>query len=392
MGTIKIGGHFCKDCKIFTYKVEDSAMEQIRELLDNPLFRGAKMRIMPDVHAGKGIVIGYTCRVEDFVNPEHVGLDIGCGIDTEIFDRPLPEKDYALFEHRLRKEVPMGFDIHKDRQFEMKPFLKFMRQELNRAYQSSGGRIDIIEWNSEQEAFDWMKTVGIQPAVFLKSLGTLGGGNHFMEYEEGEDRWSFTVHTGSRGLGSKVFGKWNRIASAKGGYLFGNELRAYLTDMVITQAYAKYNRKLILDKAAEIMHKICGGKVDGIINTVHNYVDFRDMVLRKGAIRSYEGELMVMPFNMRDGIAICQGLSNEDWNWSAPHGSGRLMSRTQAHRQLQMKGYKEEMQGVYSTSICPETIDESPSAYKPTEDILQAITPTCKVLYRLRSKINLKGK
>jgi RNA-splicing ligase RtcB len=305
-------------------------MEQIRELLDNPLFRGAKMRIMPDVHAGKGIVIGYTCRVEDFVNPEHVGLDIGCGIDTEIFDRPLPEKDYALFEHRLRKEVPMGFDIHKDRQFEMKPFLKFMRQELNRAYQSSGGRIDIIEWN--------------------------------------------------------------RIASAKGGYLLGNELRAYLTDMVITQAYAKYNRKLILDKAAEIMHKICGGKVDGIINTVHNYVDFRDMVLRKGAIRSYEGELMVMPFNMRDGIAICQGLSNEDWNWSAPHGSGRLMSRTQAHRQLQMKGYKEEMQGVYSTSICPETIDESPSAYKPTEDILQAITPTCKVLYRLRSKINLKGK
>lgn len=384
-------GKYCRDCKIFTSECDQAARDQIKSILDNPVFSGAKIRIMPDVHAGKGIVIGFTCKVDNYVNPEHVGLDIGCGIDTEIFDRALPEKDYALFEHRLRKEVPMGPDIHKTRQFDMKPFLKFMRQELNRAYQSSGGRIDIIEWNNDDDVFDWMRSVGIQPAVFFKSIGTIGGGNHFMEYEESDDRWAFTVHTGSRGLGAKVFGKWSRIAASKGGYLSGKEMKAYLTDMVITQAYAKYNRKAVLDKAAEIIHKLCGAKVDGIIHTVHNYVDFGDMVLRKGAIRSYEGELIVVPFNMRDGVAICEGLSNEDWNWSAPHGSGRRMSRSEAHKTLKMKDYKEEMRGVFSTCICPETIDESPSAYKSTEEIINAIQPSCRILYRLKSKINLKG-
>lgn len=123
-------GKYCRDCKIFTSECDQAARDQIKSILDNPVFSGAKIRIMPDVHAGKGIVIGFTCKVDNYVNPEHVGLDIGCGIDTEIFDRALPEKDYALFEHRLRKEVPMGPDIHKTRQFDMKPFLKFMRQEL----------------------------------------------------------------------------------------------------------------------------------------------------------------------------------------------------------------------------------------------------------------------
>jgi RNA-splicing ligase RtcB len=212
-----------------------------------------------------------------------------------------------------------------------------------------------------------------------------------MEYEEGEDRWAFTVHTGSRSLGTKVFNKWDRVAKCNGGYLAGEVLKGYLTDMVITQAYAKYNRKLILDKAAAIMHKINGAKVDGIIGTTHNYLDFQDLVIRKGAIRSYAGELVVIPFNMRDGIAIAEGLSNEDWNYSAPHGSGRVMSRTAARRNLTMTGFKKEMQGVYSTCITPDTLDESPSAYKPTESILEAVSPTCRVLYILKSKINLKA-
>ena len=391
METIQLAGASCRDCKILTNDIDQAARDQVRDILDHPAVKGSRIRIMPVVHAGKGIVIGFTCRVDECVNPEHVGLDIGCGIDTEIFDRPLPEKDYALFEHRLRAAVPLGTDIHRTRQFDMKPFLKFMRQELNRAYQSSGGRIDIIEWNSDEDVFRWLRTVGIQPAIFFKSIGTLGGGNHFLEYEEGEGRWAFTVHTGSRALGAKVFSCWNKVAQVDGGFLRGEAMRGYLTDMVITQAYAKYNRKVILDKATEIMHKICGAKVDGIIHTVHNYVDFSDMVLRKGAIRADAGELIVIPFNMRDGIAICEGLSNPDWNCSAPHGSGRRMSRTQARRELRMKGYKEEMHGVYSTCICPETIDESPSAYKPTGEILEAVMPTCRVLYRLQSKINLKG-
>jgi RNA-splicing ligase RtcB len=249
----------------------------------------------------------------------------------------------------------------------------------------------MVEFLNEDDLVAWMRSVNIQPAIFYKSLGTLGGGNHFMEYEEGEDRWAFTVHTGSRSLGTKVFNKWDRVAKCNGGYLAGEALKGYLTDMVITQAYAKYNRKLILDKAASIMHKINGAKVDGIIGTTHNYLDFQDLVIRKGAIRSYAGELVVIPFNMRDGIAIAEGLSNEDWNFSAPHGSGRVMSRTAARRNLTMKGFKLEMQGVYSTCITPDTIDESPSAYKPTEEILDAVSPTCRILYRLKAKINLKA-
>jgi RNA-splicing ligase RtcB len=363
----------------------------IQELSDNKHSAGNKVRIMPDVHLGHGIVIGFTGLMGTHVSPSHIGLDIGCGIDTELFDRPLYPKDYALFEHRLKKEIPMGADINKKSQFEMKSLLKFMRQEVNRAFQSARGMINMVEFLNEDDLVAWMRSVNIQPAIFYKSLGTLGGGNHFMEYEEGEDRWAFTVHTGSRSLGTKVFNKWDRVAKCNGGYLAGEALKGYLTDMVITQAYAKYNRKLILDKATVIMHKINGAKVDGIIGTTHNYLDFQDLVIRKGAIRSYAGELVVIPFNMRDGIAIAEGLSNEDWNFSAPHGSGRVMSRTAARRNLTMKGFKLEMQGVYSTCITPDTIDESPSAYKPTEQILDAVSPTCRILYRLKAKINLKA-
>lgn len=392
MSRIKqIKGSYCRDCKIFCPDVDNPSLEMIQELLDNKHSAGNKVRIMPDVHLGHSIVIGFTGLMGTHVNPSHIGLDIGCGIDTVLFDRPLDPKDYALFEHRLKKEVPMGADINKKSQFEMKSLLKFMRQEINRAFQSARGMVNMVEFLNEDDLVKWMKSVNIQPAIFYKSLGTLGGGNHFMEYEEGEDRWAFTVHTGSRLLGTKVFNKWERVAKCNGGYLAGDALKGYLTDMVITQTYAKYNRKLILDKAASIMHKINGAKVDGIIGTTHNYLDFQDLVIRKGAIRSYAGELVVIPFNMRDGVAIAEGLSNEDWNCSAPHGSGRVMSRTAARRNLTMKGFKQEMQGVYSTCITPDTLDESPSAYKPTQKILNAVAPTCRVLYVLKSKINLKA-
>lgn len=387
----EIKGAFGKDCKIFARNAEPEAVQMVRDYLDNPHSAGSRIRIMPDMHLGKGIVIGFTGQMGTHVNPSHIGLDIGCGIDTQLFDRKLDEKDYAVFEHRIRKEIPVGQDINGKSQFEMKALLKFLRQEVNRAFQSARGMINMIEFLTEDDLVAWMRSVNIQPAIFYKSIGTLGGGNHFMEYEEGEDRWTFTVHTGSRSLGQKVFNKWNRIAQGTGGYLSGDNLRGYLTDMVITQAYAKFNRKVILDKAAAIMHKINGAKVDGVIGTTHNYLDFQDLVIRKGAIRAYERELVVIPFNMRDGVAIAEGLSNPDWNYSAPHGSGRTMSRTAARRKLTMKDFLQEMKGVYSTSINPETIDESPSAYKPTQEILESLPPTCSVLYVLKSKINIKG-
>lgn len=215
-----------------------------------------------------------------------------------------------------------------------------------------------------------------------------------MEYDEGDGRYAFTVHTGSRHLGLKVFNKWDRIAQCNPnspGYLVDEDLKGYLTDMVIAQAYARFNREIVLDKAAKIMHKINGARVEGYIKTTHNYVDFRDMILRKGAIRSCADELMVIPFNMRDGIVICEGKSNPEWNFSAPHGSGRCMSRAEARRNISMAEYHIQMQGVYTTSVTPDTLDEAPGAYKDTDSILESLSQTCTIQYRMLPKINIKN-
>lgn len=340
------------------------------------------------------ILFDNNCPVTSFINPQHVGLDIGCGIDLEIFDRPLDRKDYALFEHRLRMEIPSGFNINRERQFEMKPFLKYLRQELSSARQSSGGLVNHLELTGERELEDWIRSVGMDKGVFYKSVGSIGGGNHFMEYDEGDGRFAFTVHTGSRHLGLKVFNKWDRIAQRNPnapGYLVDENLKGYLTDMVIAQAYARFNREVVLGKAAKIMHKINGARVEGYIRTTHNYVDFRDMILRKGAIRSYAGELMVIPFNMRDGIVVCEGRSNPEWNFSAPHGSGRCMSRANAKRNISMVEYHRQMEGIYTTSVTPETLDEAPGAYKDTDSILESLGQTCAVQYRMLPKINIKN-
>ena len=391
---LALRGKWCKDCIILTEDVEQEAIDMVGALLGNPLFRDAKIRVMPDVHAGKGIVIGFTCPVTSFINPSHVGLDIGCGIDLEFFDRPLAAGDYALFEHRIRKEIPTGFSINRARQFEMKGFLKFLRSELDRARQSSGGLVNYVDLSDEDGLDAWIESVGMDRGQFYRSVGSIGGGNHFMEYDEGDGRFAFTVHTGSRHLGLKVFRKWDSVAQRNAnapGYLVDADMRGYLTDMVIAQAYARYNRMVVLDKAAAVMHKISGARVTGTIETTHNYVDFRDMMLRKGAIRAYEGELMVIPFNMRDGIAVCEGRSNPEWNCSAPHGSGRCMSRADARRHLSVADYREQMHGIYSTGVDLSTIDEAPGAYKDTGSILESLPQTCSVQYRMMPKINIKA-
>lgn len=394
LNVLAMRGKYCKDCIIFTEDVDEKAVEIVGALLGNPLFRDAKIRVMPDVHAGIGTVIGFTCPVTSFISPAHVGLDIGCGIDMELFDRPLEKKDYAVFEHRLCKEIPTGFNINQKRQFEMKPFLKYLRSELDSARGTSNGLVNHIELQNESDMDRWIDSVKMDKGTFYKSIGTIGGGNHFMEYDEGDGRYAFTVHTGSRHLGLKVFKKWDAIAQRNPnapGYLVDENLKGYLTDMVIAQAYARFNRMVALEKAAAIMHKINGAKVVGHIETTHNYVDFRDMMLRKGAIRSYEGELMVLPFNMRDGIAVCEGKSNPEWNFSSPHGSGRCMSRADARRSISMADYKYQMRDVYTTSVNLETIDEAPSAYKDTDSILEAVGQTCTIHYRMLPRINVKA-
>ena len=380
------------DVKIFTETVEDAAKEMINALAEHPYFEGKKIRIMPDTHAGKGIVVGFTCPIGNHVNPEHIGADIGCGIEIELFDKLLPAEEFPLFEQRIRNVIPMGKDINQKREFDLKDFCKFIRKELNRAIQSSEGLVHEVPFSNERDISAWCKPLNIDEKMFYKSIGTLGGGNHFIELDFNEEKelMGLTVHTGSRNLGQKVCRRWTKKAIATQGYLSGALLSDYLTDMVIAQAYAKYNRKVIMDKIADIYRKMCKGKVTGVISSVHNYLDFTDMVIRKGAIRSYEDEQMVIPFNMRDGLAICEGKSNADWNCSAPHGAGRLMSRNKAKENISLEAFQEAMSGIYTTSVCPNTVDESPMAYKDTQEIISQIEPTCRILYFMKPVINIK--
>jgi RNA-splicing ligase RtcB len=177
------------------------------------------------------------------------------------------------------------------------------------------------------------------------------------------------------------------------GYLSGDSPKGYLTDMVISQAYAKFNRMIILRKEEEVMNKINGARVIDQVSSVHNYLDFSDMIIRKGSIRSYKGERMIIPFNMKDGVAICEGKSNEDWNCSAPHGAGRIMSRAAAKKKIDFYDFQKQMSdaGIYSTSVCKNTLDEAPDAYKPMEEIVELIKDTCDIKFFMKPKINIKA-
>lgn len=432
---IEIQGKYCKDCKIFTDDIEPEALQTIYDILGRPEHSGTKVRIMPDCHQGEGIVIGFTSPVGQYVNPDHVGCDIGCTVSAIFFDKPLSPDQYALFEHRIKGAIPQGMKLQAQRQFDLKDFLKFLRGELQKAYQGTHGLTMIPEFNSEDDLAEFASEIGLDLATMYKSIGTLGGGNHFLEYDEGDGIYAFTAHTGSRNLGLRVWKKWNKLAnstkiSKQGekevikstkekntdksrlaeeikealdkykltlhpGYLAGENLRGYLTDMVIAQAYAKYNHKVILEKATEIMHSLTGAKATKTIQTTHNYIDFDTPdgvpMIRKGAVRAVSGEEFILPFNMRDGIAICKGLGNPDWNWSAPHGAGRKMSRAEAKKNLSVGEFEKEMNGIYSTSVNRSTLDESPMAYKPKDEIIANISETAEILYFMQPKINIKA-
>ena len=246
-----------KDLKIFANNVEDAAVKMINQIAENKHFDNLPIRIMPDTHAGKGIVVGFTCPMGTHVNPEHIGGDIGCGIETIIFDKILPQEQFILFEQRIRNGIPMGKNIHEHRQFDLKDFCKFIRKELDKAIQSSDGLVHDVPFSKESDITLWCKDKHVDEKTFYKSIGTLGGGNHFIELDSNKSLglMGITVHTGSRNIGQKVCSRWSKKAITTGGFLCGNLLSEYLTDMVIAQAYAKYNRKVILDIIAAIYRK-----------------------------------------------------------------------------------------------------------------------------------------
>lgn len=434
---MELQGKYCKDCKIFTDDVEEGAVQMVYSMMNSPMFESAKLRFMPDIHLGIGSCIGTAYHVGKYINPSHIGVDIGCGIEISFFDKPIPKDKYPLFEHRIRQAIPMGFDIHKHTDCDTKELYKYITSAMESAYQSSKGMTDIIDFQKDGDVQKWLNHLHIDLGTFLHSIGTLGGGNHFIEYDENEkaEKYGITVHTGSRNLGQHVHKFWSNAAKGdffdkdifkaevktlkktwhgdkreipaaiealkkkhtieqSDGFLTGDDARGYLTDMVIAQAYASFNRLIILRRIAAIADHLM--KDDGGINvidhiaSIHNYIDFSDMILRKGAIRSYDGERMIIPFNMRDGLAICEGKSNEDWNCTAPHGSGRAMSRSKAKEKINLDHFKSEMKDVYSTSVTKSTLDEAPDAYKPTDEIINNIKDTCDILFFMKPKINIK--
>lgn len=446
---IDIKGKYCKDIKIFTDNIEEEALASLYRISELMPFKGKKIRIMPDVHQGKGnAVIGFSCPIDienDNVNPEYVGCDIGCSVSATFYTKPIPSDKIAEFEHKVRKSIPFGFNINDKKKVDVKTIMQVLNSHLHKlvsCYPLFSEHIPSFKKESDLEK--WCQKIGADYGVFLKSIGSVGGGNHFLEYDENDElgKHAVVVHCGSRNLGLKVFGYWNRIAKsmtmsreelmaitdevksknkdrrklgeeikvAKEKYLNGrfpsflngSNLLGYLVDVCIAQAYAELNHKVIQSQVSEIYLKMSdGGKKCDEIYTTHNYIDYdfkalsgkSNMMLRKGAIRAYDGERCIIPFNMRDGISICEGKSNEDWNYTAPHGCGRLYSRSKAKELLDVDNFKKEMAdaNIYTTTADKSTLDEAPEVYKGKDEIVGLIEPTVKVLFFMKPKINIKA-
>lgn len=381
--------------------IDEKAKAQIARMCDYDFTKGSKIRIMPDVHAGKGCTIGTTMTVTDKAVPNIVGVDIGCGMYTVRL-----ETDKLDFERwdEAAHFVPSGMNV----------------------------------WKEKQEDFDLQQLYCYaqlrKPIWIEKSIGTLGGGNHFIEIDKAKDgTYYLVIHTGSRNLGKQVAelyqelavdlnvgkasyieqrenlikelkesGRLSEIQPALKAladnrhktsipedlcYVYGEYLEKYLHDVEVCQQFAKRNREYI---AKVLLERTGVTGVDGF-HTIHNYIDTEEMILRKGAIAAHKGEKVLIPINMRDGSVLAVGKGNPDWNFSAPHGAGRIMSRMQAKKELSLEDYRKSMDGVYTTSINQETLDEAPMAYKSLSDILDVIGDTVEIIDVMKPVYNFKA-
>ena len=385
----------------FAKVIEEEAIEQIRRMCDYEFTKGSQIRIMPDVHAGKGCTIGTTMTVKDKAVPNIVGVDIGCGMYT----------------------VNLGkVEINME---QMDAAAHFIPSGLN-------------VWEGRKERFDLLGLRcyrGLKDTRRLeRSLGTLGGGNHFIEIDQAADGTKYLViHSGSRNLGKQVAEFYQHLAidlnkgkeeyfakrdaliaeyKAAGRrseiqaalkelkwqsreatipedlcFVYGQYLEDYLHDVEICQRFARRSRELM----AEIVLQQLGLEAVDAFHTIHNYIDTDEMILRKGAIAAHEGEKVLIPINMRDGSVLAVGKGNPDWNFSAPHGAGRIMSRTAAKERLDLDEYRREMEGIYTTSVNEATLDEAPMAYKSLEDIIDVIGESVDIIEVLKPIYNFKA-
>lgn len=395
----QIVGRYCKDCVVYSNTLEQDARSIIYSFVNHRMFEGSKIRIMPDVHAGKDIVVGFTAPFRDCVNPDHIGGDIGCTVSTTITATPVVSEQFEELERQIRHYVKFGMTQQEHTMFKESEFYAFLKKcvaEARVAWSEYVDNADVSERGIEK----LLNRVEMNAKTFFCQIGTVGSGNHFVEIGvTPEGNYAITVHCGSRNFGQKVWKYWHTIAHnptfnhPSVGYLAGEQMRGYITDMVIAQAYAEFNHIIIHRLITDIFRRVCGSidTVEQIITT-HNYIDFKGRMMRKGAVASLEGQKLVIPFNMRDGLIICKGKSNPEWNCSAPHGAGRLMSRSAAKEFIDMEEYKQSMANIYSTSVQRDTIDESPMAYKDPMEILEAIQDTVEVLYFIKPVINMKSR
>lgn len=385
----------------YTGTLEATALEQIKTLCDREEFAGCKIRIMPDVHAGLGCTIGTTMTITDKIVPGMVGVDIGCGMETvQLAEK---EVDYEALDALIRREIPSGFSIRPD-------------------CHPLHTEIDVSQLKCA-------RAVNLRRA--RHSIGTLGGGNHFIEIDRADDGGLFLIiHSGSRHLGTEVANFYQdeaykilcgnsksqidaMIASLKEdgrhkeiecavkklkkqtndaypkdlAYVSGELFDGYIHDMKLTQRFAALNRKAMTEV---ILRGMKFTEADRF-TTIHNYIDTDTMILRKGSVSAKAGERFLIPINMRDGSLICIGRGNDEWNQSAPHGAGRMMSRSAAFRTLSMDEYMAEMRGIFTTSINRQTLDESPMAYKKIDEIISRIAPTAEIVSQMRPVYNFKA-
>ncbi len=394
--------------KAFATNIEKGAVDQIMNLMNQDFLKGSKVRIMPDVHQGVGCVIGFTAQMGDKTIPNIVGVDIGCGMLTIKLGKL--HIDFEKLDEIIKIYIPSGRDTHTER--------KYVFEKLNHLHCYR----------------DLKDTKRIE-----RSIGTLGGGNHFIELGvDSKDNKYLIIHSGSRNLGKQVAEIYQRLAvdlcSGKGEYfqrkeqligeykssgkrkeikaalraleeeykgldpkypkelcyLTGSYREKYLHDMRIAQEYAVLNRETM---AEIILEKLFNKRLEDLdyFHTIHNYIDFRDNIIRKGAIAAYEGERVIIPINMRDGSILAVGKGNEDWNFSAPHGAGRVKSRTESKEAFNMEDFKRSMEGIYSTSVRESTLDESPFAYKPIGEIMKNLHETLEVIDIIKPIYNFKA-
>ena len=387
----------------YTNELEEKAGEQILDMCDQRLFAGSRIRIMPDVHAGTGCTIGTTMTISDKAVPSLVGVDIGCGMETV----KLAEKeiDFAKLDQVIRCQIPSGQSVR-----------------------------ETPHPLAEQIDFNELCCVSaVNTGRAMLSLGTLGGGNHFIEVDRDEDGFLYlVVHSGSRALGAEASRYYQKLGwktmthlsvqaryeviercKAEGrardiekeledleknfitqkevpvifAYVEGQDLEDYIHDMKIIQQFATMNRQAMTQTILSEM----GLTEVSRFTTIHNYIDTENMILRKGSVSAQKGEMLLIPINMRDGALICIGKGNPEWNFSAPHGAGRILSRTAAQNTLTVEEFRKEMEGIYTTCVAQSTLDESPMAYKGLEEILSQIGPTADVIRQIKPVYNYKA-